>query len=582
MRILTPSLIFATMSIAVMAQQVQTLSDGFYQQETHKAYELYEKHAYAEAATVLTRLATDPQIFRFQDWPERLYDLACDQALAGQSAQALDTLKRTFDLGSGPYFSSRHLASDPDLASLQSDPQFQHLLARVVKDESLWTDNPAIATPYKRVLSDEEKIAGLSKIWSEARYNFPFFQRAPSLDWDRQFMEYLAQIKSTQTTAEYYRLLMRFVATLQDGHTEVWPPNEIRDELFSTPPLRTQLVEDEVLVTEVYDPSLQAQGLNVGVQIDAIDGLPVKDYAARFVMPYASGSTVQDRMNRTFGYMLLRGDKAKSIALTIRDAKGTTKSTIIHRYFEASSQCTWPEQKKTDLKMLEGNVAYLAVNEFVDNAGAKAMREHFQSIAASDGLIIDLRCNNGGNQFNATAILAMLTNHSVPNVSFREIDYQPFLRASGFAPGWKYGSAEDVKPDPDFYYAKPVIALTGAGRFSAAENFVAIFDAMKRGTLVGEATPGSTGDSVIFKLPGGGTARIMMADVEYPDNSRFEGIGISPQVRIEPTISDIRQKKDAVLEYARHALIKSSSTVDSRSGLAAATLSAVSRSQQRP
>jgi C-terminal processing protease CtpA/Prc len=84
---------------------------------------------------------------------------------------------------------------------------------------------------------------------------------------------------------------------------------------------------------------------------------------------------------------------------------------------------------------------------------------------------------------------------------------------------------------------------------------------MKRGTLVGEATPGSTGDSVIFKLPGGGTARIMMADVEYPGKSRFEGVGISPQASVNATISEIRQKKDAALEYARHALIKSPSTV---------------------
>jgi C-terminal processing protease CtpA/Prc len=73
---------------------------------------------------------------------------------------------------------------------------------------------------------------------------------------------------------------------------------------------------------------------------------------------------------------------------------------------------------------------------------------------------------------------------------------------------------------------------------------------MHRGTLVGETTGGSTGDGVEFKLPGGGTARIEMEDVEYPDGRIFEGVGVPPQVKVSPTVSDIRQGKDAALERA--------------------------------
>jgi C-terminal processing protease CtpA/Prc len=111
-------------------------------------------------------------------------------------------------------------------------------------------------------------------------------------------------------------------------------------------------------------------------------------------------------------------------------------------------------------------------------------------------------------------------------------------------------SIGEESPDPTHYYSKPVIVLTGPGTFSAAENFVVVFDVMHRGTLIGETTPGTTGDSVIFKLPGGGSARIMMADVEYPDGRAFEGVGVPPQVKVSPTVSDIQQGRDAALERA--------------------------------
>jgi carboxyl-terminal processing protease len=406
------------------------------------------------------------------------------------------------------------------------------------------------------VLTEDEKVAGLSKFWSEARFNFPFFERIPEVDWDRQYLEYLPQVRAAQTTADYYRIMMRFAATLRDGHTEVWTPGELRDSLHAMPAFSTQLVEDKVLVTEVYDPSLAVEGIRVGAEIVSIDGEPVREYATSAVAPYASGSTPQDRNNRIYGYMLLKGSKEVPVRLTLRYASGETKSASVHRYCEPSSKCTWPGNEPVRFKMLPGNVVYLAVNEFENDLGAQTMRENFASIAQAQGLIVDVRKNFGGNEQNAMAILGMLTDKPFPSVSWRTLDYKPSVRASGFAPEWLKGSVGEVSPNRTYFYSKPVIILAGPGTFSAAENFVVVFDTMHRGTLVGETTPGSTGDSIIFKLPGGGTARIMMVDVEYPDGRVFEGVGVPPQVMVTPAISDIRQGRDAALERAVEIIAK--------------------------
>jgi len=547
-------------STSNQAQSAATTPASTLQQQASQAETLYEKHSYAEAAAILEKLSADPRITALPEWPERMYDLACDQAMAGHPAQALATLKQAIDLGSGPYLSSEHLNNDPDLVSLHRDPQFQELQAHLAKREALWKDDPAVATPYRPVLGEDEKVAGLSKFWSEARFNFPFFERIPEVDWDRQYLEYLPQVRAAQTTADYYRIMMRFAATLHDGHTEIWTPKQLRDTLHAMPAFSTQLVEDKVLITEVNDQALAVEGIRVGAEIVSIDGQPVREYAMSAVAPYASGSTPQDRNNRIYGYMLFKGPKDVPVQLTLRDASGETKSASVHRYCEPSSKCTWPGNEPAQFKILPGNIAYLAVNEFEDDGGAKTMRDNFASIAKATGLIIDLRRNSGGNQQNAMAILAMLTDKPFAGVSVRSLNYKPFVRAWGSAPEWLKESAEEVSPNPACHYSKPVIVLAGPGTFSAAENFVVVFDTMHRGTLVGEATPGSTGDSIIFKLPGGGTGRIMMADVEYADGRVFEGVGVPPQVKVSTTVSDIRQGKDAALDRAVEILSATNST----------------------
>jgi hypothetical protein len=61
-----------------------------------------------------------------------------------------------------------------------------------------------------------------------------------------------------------------------------------------------------------------------------------------------------------------------------------------------------------------------------------------------------------------------------------------------------------------------VLVLTSARTYSAAEDFVVAFDAMQRGRIVGEATGGSTGQPLLFDLPGGGKARICTKRDSYP------------------------------------------------------------------
>jgi C-terminal processing protease CtpA/Prc len=552
-------------SIATLAQSAATTPEQTLQQQTIQAKSLYEKHAYAEAAAIIEKLSADPQITTLPEWINAFSSLPDYQALAGQSTQAILTIEKIVQLTNnlGFHFSADDLSKDDDLASLHNDPRYWELLARLAKNDAiwkkraaLWQDNPAIATPYKPVLTEEEKVAGLSKFWSEARFNFPFFVRVPDVDWDRLYMEYLPQVRAAQTTADYYRVMMRFAASLRDGHTNVYPPKELNDTFNGNVALGTQLVHDMVLVTGIYDPALAAQGIRVGAEILSIDGQPVREYAESAVAPYVSSSTPQDRNNRIYGYMLLRGPKDVPVRLTLQDESAKTLSVSVHRYCEPSSKCTWPGNERAQFKMLPGNVAYLAVNEFEDDLGAKTMRDNFATIAQATALIVDVRKNGGGSTNNGYEILSMLTDKPFQSSSQKMLDYKPSYRAWGGVPGWWRLPPREVGPDSVYLFSKRVVVLTSAKTFSAGEDFVVAFDAMHRGTLVGETTGGSTGQPLTFKLPGGGAARICTKADAYPDGRAFEGIGIPPQVQVSPSVSDVRQGIDAALNRAIEILLE--------------------------
>lgn len=120
-------------------------------------------------------------------------------------------------------------------------------------------------------LSSAEKLAGLSELWAEARYGFANFWHVPNLDWDATYLAFIPQVTATTSTADYYRVLQRFYALLQDGHTNVSPPEAIP---FGRLPIRTRLIDGHILVVGTRDPEFDSQRIQVGDEVLTINGRP--------------------------------------------------------------------------------------------------------------------------------------------------------------------------------------------------------------------------------------------------------------------------------------------------------------------
>src|SRR5919108_1439000 len=84
-------------------------------------------------------------------------------------------------------------------------------------------DNSRIfKTSFRENISEDEKIAGLSLLWSEVKYNFVSLEKITVQKWDQQYLSYLPRVRQSSSTFEYYLLLQELCAQLKDAHTNVY------------------------------------------------------------------------------------------------------------------------------------------------------------------------------------------------------------------------------------------------------------------------------------------------------------------------------------------------------------------------
>jgi carboxyl-terminal processing protease len=473
------------------------------------------------------------------------YNLACSQALAGDRASALDTLNNAVEDG---YTDRKGTEADKDLISLHTDPRWQPLLERMtIEQDARWGD-AAFATQNVPDLPDADKLAGLAELWAQAKFGFANFWHVPQLNWDQTYRDFIPKVLATHSTADYYRILQRFYAQLEDGHTGVFTPEQMEGKV-SRLPLRTRLVDGHLLVIGSRNPAADLQGLHPGDEILTIDGEPATDWAQRNVAPFVSASTQQDRDTRTYEYVLFLAPIGTNFNLDTETPSGK-RATHLFKVTESTSA----HLPRFDLRFLPGNIAYVALNGFDDDTAAKEWDKHWPEISKANSLILDLRENGGGSDSVGSHILATLIDKTASGELSRSTRWIATYRARGYAETPLRFPVGTVDPDPARHFSGPTVLLTSPRTYSAGEDMVVVFTQAHRGKTVGEPTGGSTGQPLMFKLPGGGVARVCTKHDSFADGREFVGVGIKPDIPAHVTRADIVAGRDTVLDTAIHSL----------------------------
>ncbi len=170
-------------------------------------------------------------------------DLAKGYALLGQKDSTLAALNRMAAVGPSSGI-AQFIQQDSAFNTIKNEPGYLSIIQKLNNRGALWK-NTAFKTNFRSDLPVAEKIAGLSLLWAQAKYNFVNFDLV-NIDWNKAYLDYLPLVQNTGSTAEYYKVLIKFYAQLNDGHTNVYVPDALSSEFYTRPPFRTELVEGHV------------------------------------------------------------------------------------------------------------------------------------------------------------------------------------------------------------------------------------------------------------------------------------------------------------------------------------------------
>jgi len=428
---------------------------------------------------------------------------------------------------------------------IKLDPCVKRNLNRLESEERLWKDY-YFSKPYRYNISEQDKIAGLSKLWAEVKFNFAFFDQIPDVNWDSLYYTFIPKVLSSKSTTAYYDTLLLLCAKLKDSHTQVFYPDEAN---IGRPPVRSKIVENKVLISDIYNDELIEKGLESGMEILKINGLATEEYARRYVSPYICSSTKQDSLIRTYELFLFSGNRDEVLLLELIDINGIQHEFRVERNLPYNN---FSPKKAIEYKTLEDNIGYLTINSFSSNN--KVVSEFdsiYNYLNTTDALIMDIRNNGGGSSVKASYIFSCFIDTISAKWMSETREYLPSRRAWYNISSWHRYSNTSVKPNMTINYSKPIVILTTSKTISAAEDFCLLFDFHERATIIGEPTAGSTGQPLYFTLPGGGRARVCTLRSYYPTGNEFVGYGIMPDIYVEQSLVDFLNGRDSTLEMAK-------------------------------
>lgn len=401
--------------------------------------------------------------------------------------------------------------------------------------------------PFKNFSTAQLRQLALSRLWAGVKENFIFIDRMTE-NWDSLYCAMQPRMAAAKTNDECNLLLQEMIAHCHDGHTYVYGN---RQTSRPTLPLNFITLEGGVYVDAVLSSSLAKQGVKRGMEVTHVDGMPIKEYGAKYVAPIESSSTPQwtDHLVYDWGHFTRRilGD---TIRLTYRDGRHTF--TLAHVSGADTKDIAAPQEPMLKFSVLKDNIGLLRISSFGSNAVKADFLKIYPELLKTRALIIDIRDNGGGNSNNADFILRHFTADSIrgPKWTSRRIvpAYTSWGRGLEYLP-WQQNVMLPVMERER--YLKPIALLVDGGTFSAAEDFTSVFIGMKRGPIIGEPTGGSTGNGVRIELmPDHSWANICSKHDLTPDGQPWVGYGLRPTIRVEETYTSHFKGESLVVKQA--------------------------------
>lgn len=383
----------------------------------------------------------------------------------------------------------------------------------------------------------------------------------PDFNLDSEIADLMRMALETPDRHKFALGMMRFISKLNNTHC--WYRDRWLMETHLQPHIFRLRANDDTTwtVTESF-----VDALNPG---DTLTHIADKSCAAWYeeVRPYINASG--ERVARILFPAFLRYFLPQAVTVTLTD--GTTRPI---NHDDVQPTPTINDLHTTGEWLVDGQIAKITIPSFNEDRFEDGALDYLAQFRAATCIIFDLRqCVGGNTPYKLTQALmdrpyrkwmeATPIHISLLHYRYQErvMGYEHANTADDSRTGY-YNAMEQhfrhpmfmwdapiITPVPDAYTGK-IILLTSSRVGSAGEDFVIPFKTSGRATLIGEQTFGSTGQPYHYRTEDGIWLSIGTKRAYFPDGTRYEGIGITPDIHVQPSIDDLRNGRDVVLERA--------------------------------
>ncbi len=337
-----------------------------------------------------------------------------------------------------------------------------------------------------------------------------------SQDWSKWRHKYDNQI---QTNEDAYVAINTMISSLNDPYTKFLDPKEFAEETSSIKGslkgIGIQIgVKDGKLmvIAPIEDTPAERAGLLADDEILEIDGVSTK------------GITVDKAADK------IRGKEGTQVTLLIKRKDNAPKSYTITR---ANIEIKSISQKTPVGMKVPDEFCYIRLSSFISRNAASEFGTILNENKDKKGFIVDLRSNPGGLLTNAIYISDMFLDGGTIVSTVDRDGYKETQRASS-----------------GVYTNKPVVVLINKGSASASEIFSGAMKDNHRAVLVGEQSFGKGLVQEINKLPFESGVNITIQKYLTPNGTDINKKGITPDIEIELTEEDVKNKNDVQLKKA--------------------------------
>ncbi|HCB11299.1 MAG TPA: peptidase S41 [Cyanobacteria bacterium UBA11991] len=336
-------------------------------------------------------------------------------------------------------------------------------------------------------------------------------------DWNKWRHKY---DKYIQTDEDAYIAIDTMIASLNDPYTKFLNPKEFQEETSSIKGslkgigIQIGMKDGKLMViAPIEDTPAEKAGLLADDEILAINGKSTK------------GITVDKAADQ------IRGEEGTQVTLLIK-RKGVAEPksyTITRAEIEIKSVT---QKVPTDVKIPD-DICYIRLSSFISRNAAKEVRDIIINNPDKKSFILDLRSNPGGLLSNAIYISDMFLNGGDIVSTVDRDNYKETQKASNA-----------------ILTTKPLVILLNKGSASASEIFSGAMKDNKRAVLVGTQSFGKGLVQEINKLPNNAGINITIQKYLTPNGTDIHKKGITPDVKVELTDEEVKNKDDVQLKKA--------------------------------